>query len=294
MKNSQTFYSNIGYFVGMMFPTLVLFGIFSYVITDTAFLSLFDWDGLSPKSFVGLKNYLRLVSDYRFLRSLWNIAVLIMTTLVFQVGIGIALAFFLTDLRFSFASFFKSIIFMPVVISNVAVSLYFLTLYDYQNGTLNTLLKAMGFDRINFLGLGLKTIYFAIIPQTWQYIGLMFIIAYTAFTTVSQDQLDAARIDGLNSWQRLVHMFIPISWSSLSVCFVIALVGPLKSFEHIWIVTTGGGSDQMSHIPGTLMFNLGFSNYEYGYGSAAALVILVLAIFLVALFRISNRKRDFS
>lgn len=272
-----------------MLPTFVLFAFFSYVIGDTIALSFFNWDGLNPKQFIGALNFTRLFADYRFLVAMRNIGILIMMTIVVQVGLGVLLAFILSDLSLRFSSFFKTVIFMPVVVSNIAVSLYFLTLYDYQYGTINYILSLLGLDRRNILASGVNTIYWAILPQTWQYIGLMFIVAYTAFTTVSRDHVDAAKLDGLSAYQRLFHLYVPISWSSLSVCFIIALVGPLKAFEHIWIVTTGGGSDQMSHVPGTLMYYIGFSGYEYGYGAAIASFIFIFALLLVGIFRVLSR-----
>jgi len=294
MRIGSKRFDSLKYFIGMMLPTLILYSLYLYIIGKTVSLSFFNWDGFSEKTFAGFENFIRLFMDERFVISLRNIGILIAATVIFQVGLGIVLAFLLTDMRIGFEKFFKSVIFMPVVISNVAVSLYFLTMYDYQNGFINYLLTTLGLEKVNFLGSGLNTIYYAIIPQTWQYIGMMFIVAYTAFTTVDKDFIDASKIDGLNMFQRLVHMYVPISWDSVSVCFIIAMVGPLKAFEHIWILTTGGGSDQMTHIPGTLMFYIGFSNYEYGYGSSVAVVIFALAMFLVLGFRKLTAKNSYN
>lgn len=272
-------------YILMMTPTLVVYAIMLVALALTVRLSLYEWDGISPQEFVGLENYLRLFKDFRFFSSLRNITILIGATVIFQVFVGILLAYFLIDMKLRFANFFKSVIFLPVVISNVAVALYFISLYDYQNGLFNHLLVFLGLDKINFLALGKFTIFFAVIPQTWQYIGLMFIIAYTGFSAVPTDYIDAAKIDGVNSFQRLIHIYLPVSWDSVSVCFIIALVGPLKAFEHIQIVTTGGGADQLSHIPATLMFYIGFDSYEYGYGCSVATFIFVLALTSVTIFR---------
>jgi raffinose/stachyose/melibiose transport system permease protein len=283
--------NNLFYYLGMLLPALLIYFLFVVMIFKTFRISFFEWGGFGAPTFVGLKNYLRLFSDYRFLSSLRNIGILIGATIMVQVGLGIILAYILTDFKLKFSGFFKMVIFLPVVISNVAVSLYFIKFYDYQYGLLNTIMVALGFEKMNFIGSGPNVIFYALIPQTWQYIGMMFIIAYAGFTTVSKDYVDAAKIDGLNSFGRLIHLYIPVSWSSISACFLIAMVGPLKAFDHIYLITTGGCSDQMSHIPATLMYYLGFQNYEYGYGSAIGVIICGLAILTVLGFNKLTSRR---
>lgn len=277
-------------YILMLLPTLLLYIFLLVILGKTIRLSFFHWSGFGAPRFVGISNYVRLFMDDRFLVSLRNVGLLIIATIIFQVGIAIILAYLLIDIKLKFTNFYKSIIFLPTVISNVAVSLYFICVYDYQYGLLNHLLVYLGYDKVNFLGSGFHSVLYTIIPQTWQYIGLMFIIAYTAFTTVSRDYIDAARIDGINSFQKLTHIYIPVSWKSLSVCFVVAMVGPIKGFDHFWILTNGGGVNQMKHLPATLMVYLGFSSYEYGYGSAIAVVIAVIALILVFTFRELTRK----
>lgn len=285
MQKKRRVSTDLRYYILMIAPTIIIYLLLMVVLAKTIRLSFFQWNGLGEETFVGIDNFIRLFQDSRFLFSLRNIFIFIIATIVIQVGSGVILAYLLTEIKVRWNSFFKSVIFLPVVISNVAVSLYFVKFFDYENGLLNYLLVSVGLDKVNLLGSGPNTIYYAILPQTWQYIGLMFIIAYTGFSTVPKSYIEASIIDGLNSFQRLIHMYIPISWSSLSSCFIIALVGPLKAFEHLWILTERGGADQLSHVPATLMYYLGFSNYEYGYGSAIAVLICILALLLVILFK---------
>ena len=170
---------------------------------------------------------------------------------------------------------------------------FFVEVFEYQYGMMNFFRVLVGLEKINALAGGNITIWYAVFPQTWQNIGLMFIIAYTGFSTMSRDYLDAALLEGLSSFQRLTQLYIPVCWDSISTCFIIALVGPLKAFEHIWIITNGGGGDQKTHIPSTLMYRLGFDSYEYGYGSAIGTFICLLAIILVAKRKLKIIRIDF-
>lgn len=284
--------SNSISFILMIGPIIIVYMFAIIAMMKTFSLSLFEWSGLGEKTFVLFENFIRLFKDYRFIYSIRNIFIFIIITVVVQVGMGILLAFLVIDLEFKGKSFFKSIIFLPVVISNVAVSLYFVKFFDYRYGLLNYFLTHIGLEKVNLIGSGKYAIFFAVLPQTWQYIGLMFIIAYTGFSTVSKDFIDASKIDGFTSFQRLIYIYIPVSWSSLRVCFIIALVGPLKAFEHLWIITNRGAADQLSHVPATLMYHLGFSNYEYGYGSAISVFIVTLAIIFVVLFNKLTAKKN--
>jgi len=279
-------------FLLMVGPIIIVYMFIIIVMAKTFSLSLFEWSGFGGKVFVMFKNFIKLFNDYRFIYSIRNMFIFLVITMVFQVAVGILLAFLLTDFEFKRKGFFKTIIFLPVVISNVAVALYFIQFFDYHYGILNYFLTNIGLERVSLLGSGKDAFIFAVLPQTWQYIGLMFIIAYTSFSTVSKDYIDASKIDGFTSFQRLKYIYIPISWSSLRACFIIALVGPLKAFEHLWLLTNRGGSDQLSHIPSTLMYYLGFSNYEYGYGSAIGVFIFIVAAIFVVLFTKLTAKKN--
>ena len=277
-------------YVMLSLPNLILYLLIVVSVVQTIYTGFFRWNGLGSRVFVGIQNYIRLFGDYRFFYSLRNIGILISVTVIFQVGLGVMFAFIIADMELKHSSLFKTLLFLPVIIPNVAVALFFVEVFEFQYGMLNFLLTNIGLEPFNiFLG-GNRTIWFAVFPQTWQNIGLMFIIAYTGFSTMSRDYLDAARLEGLSAIQRLVYLYIPVTWDSISACFIIALVGPLKAFEHIWIITNGGGSDQKTHIPSTLMYRLGFDSYEYGYGSAIGTFICILAILLVIVFRLLTKR----
>lgn len=274
----------------MTLPNFIVYSFMLIAIIQTVHLGFFEWTGFGERVFVGLNNFVRLFQDYRFFYSLRNITILISVTIIFQVGLGIIIAFLFTDYEIKQASFFKTFIFLPVVIPNVAVALFFVEVFEYQYGMLNFFRELMNLEKLNILAGGNTTIWYVVYPQTWQNIGLMFIIAYTGFSTMNKDYLDAARLEGLNAYQRLLKLYIPVCWDSISACFIIALVGPLKAFEHIWIITNGGGGDQKTHIPSTLMYRLGFDSYEYGYGSAIGTFICLLSIVLVVIFRLMTQR----
>ncbi len=284
--------NNIIAYLTMTIPAMLVYSLMILAMLQTFRLGLFQWNGLGDQLFVGFHNYVRLVTDFRFFYSLRNIVILISVTVIFQVGLGILFAFLMVDYTLKGSSLFKTLIFLPVIIPNVAVALFFVEVFEFQYGILNFVRGLLDLEKINVLSGGNTTIWYAVFPQTWQNIGLMFIIAYTGFSSMNTDFIDAAKLEGLSLYQRLVKLYIPVSWDSISTCFIIALVGPLKAFEHIWIITNGGGGDQKTHIPSTLMYKLGFNNYEYGYGSAIGTLICILAVVLVLVFRRLTKAKE--
>ncbi len=200
-------------FLLMVGPIIIVYMFIIVAITKTFSLSLFEWSGFGERTFVMFDNFIKLFNDYRFIYSIRNMFIFTIVTMIFQVGMGIILAYLLTDFKFKGKGFFKTVLFLPVIISNVAVALYFIQIFDYRYGLLNYFLTHIGLERVNLLGSGNYAFIFAVLPQTWQYVGLMFIIAFTSFSTVSKDYIDAAKMDGFNSFQRLIYVYIPVSWS---------------------------------------------------------------------------------
>jgi len=271
------------YYVLLSLPGLLVYTLIMVALIEAVRLGFFRWDGIRPKVFVGFGNYLKMFQEERFLGSIRNIFILIGATIVFQVGLGITLAYIMTT-KIKLDGLFKPIIFLPVVISNVAVVAFFVQFFAARGGYLNYFLSIFGAEPVNWFGLGNKEIFVALVPQTWQYIGLMFVIALAGFSSIPDELLDAATLDGLNNYQLLVKIYIPLSWDTINVCVILAMVGPLKSFVHIWLFNEGG-SDQLSHIPGTLMYLVGFYSFNFGYGSSIAIFILIAAGGITFAFR---------
>jgi raffinose/stachyose/melibiose transport system permease protein len=269
-------------YIIMLLPGLLIYTLIIVAMIEAVHLGFFRWDGIRPKVFVGFGNYLKMFQEERFLVSIRNIFILMGATIVFQVGLGIILAY--TMKMTTKLEIFKPIVFLPVIISNVAVVAFFIQFFAARGGYLNYFLSIFGAAPVNWFGLGNKEILVAIVPQTWQYIGLMFVIVLAGFSSVPDELLDAATLDGLNNYQLLVNIYIPLSWDTINVCVILAMVGPLKNFVHIWLFNQGG-SDQLSHIPGTLMYLVGFYSFNFGYGSSIAIFILLAAGGMTFAFR---------
>jgi len=238
--------------------------------------------------FVGLDQYIRLFQDEIVWTATLNTLELMVYVLIFQVGIALILAVMVDSIRWG-QRFFRTTFLFPVVISGAAIGLLFQLIYDYRNGMLNNLLTGLGFDPILWLTEDLSLLAVAI-PTVWQYVGFYFVILLTAIMKVPNDFYEAAELEGITGIKKTLYITIPLIFSDLKVCLILAISGSFKVFELVYIITKGGPLHS-SEVLGTYMYRATFVMENIGYGAAIGIYIVVLGI---GLAMITNRllKRE--
>ncbi len=269
-----------------LLPGLALVSVFLFVpVLQTLFYSLHDWNAIEAKVFIGGRNFLQLFSDRIFAKAALHVGYLIAGSLFVQIPIGFLLAYALYS-RIRGAKVLQTLFFLPVVISNVSIALVFSLAYEPNFGLANTLLSAFSgrVIRIEWLGNPSIVPFAAILPQIWQYVGFMTVILFAGLQQIPDSILEAAELDGVTGIRKVLRILIPLTWDVIQVCIIIAVVGPLKSFEHVWVLTEGG-PDHSSDLLGTFMYDRLFMSMEYGYGSAIASIILLTAFAFTIIFK---------
>jgi len=246
-------------------------------------LSLFRWDGLGEAEYIGLANYQELASDRAFETSLWNnVKWLVLYLLAIPGGLFIALFLnqTVTGIRI-----YKSLFFFPFVISQVVVGLVFTWFYDPTFGLLNSALGAVGLEPINVLGDPTLATYGIIIAGLWPQIAYCMILYLTGLNAVDPEQVEAARLDGAKGLRMLWHVIIPQLRPATFIAFVVTIIGALRSFDLISIMTNGGpfGSTRVLSF---YMFEKALSEYGFrmGYGAAIAVVLFLIMLVFIAYF----------
>lgn len=260
-------------------PALALYAYFFLSpIGEVAYISFFDWDAISPKRFLGLDNYAELLYDPVFYKALLNTLYLLLLLLVVQIPLALLLAYLLFTEVKAF-KFLRTIYFIPVIVSSVAIALVFQFIYEFNFGILNTLLEAVGLEQWKKVWLSNpETAMTAVsLPLVWKYVGLMMIILLAALQGISQEVLEAAEIDGANAFQRLVRVIIPMIAGIIGLCVVLAVTSAFKQFDFILILTQGGPIHR-TEVTGSYMYNEGFTGMNYGYGSTIAVAIMMIAV----------------
>ena len=267
-----------------LLPALVLFlTIIIVPIFMSVTYSLTEWDGIGKKVFTGFDNYkeLFLTNSDGFWRAVKNSLIFAAGSVFVQLPISLILALILAR-GVKGERFYVSVYFIPVLISTVVIGQLWMKIYNPQYGLLNTVLRSMGLEQLtgNWLGDTKKVIFAVIVPVLWQYIGYHMLLMYASVRAITEEIFEAARIDGANGIQTALHITIPLMKPILKVCVTFAVVGSLKNFDLVYVMT-GGGPAGASQLPSTLMVETIFSRNMYGYGSSMA-IFIILECFLFA------------
>ncbi|MCD7998933.1 MAG: sugar ABC transporter permease [Clostridiales bacterium] len=278
-----------------LFPALILFlTIIIVPIFMSMTYSLTEWDGIGKKVFTGFDNYkeLFLTNSDGFWRAVKNSLIFAVGSVFVQLPISLILALILAR-GVKGERFYVSVYFIPVLISTVVIGQLWMKIYNPQYGLLNTVLRSMGLDKLagNWLGDTKKVIFAVIVPVLWQYIGYHMLLMYASVRSISEEIFEAARIDGANGIQTALHITIPLMKPILKVCVTFAVVGSLKNFDLVYVMT-GGGPAGASQLPSTLMVETIFSRNMYGYGSSMAIFIILECFLFAWLIRKAFRDNE--
>lgn len=273
-------------------PALIIYLIFSIVpIFISFYYSFMSWNGFSEMQFVGLANFKEVFQDSVFWLSVRNNILVVLASVFGQIPIALGLALLLNR-KIKGAKFFRTIGFMPVVISTVVISITWRMIYNSEYGMINNFLEAigLGFLQQNWLGDPTWAMVAVCITIIWQFVGLYFIIFLSALQTVPKEILEAADLDGASEWEKTRFVVIPSIWNIILIAIVLCISGSLKTFDLIYVMTSGGPANA-TEVMATYMYNKTFEGLRYGYGSAISVLIFVFSIGLIMIItKLFNRK----
>ena len=286
-------------------PAIILFSVYVvYPIIDSIWVSFHEWNGMpkdtlnedgSPKNWkwVGFQNYIDLFQDEDFYVSLFNnIRWLLLSLLV--VPIGLALALFLNQ-NFRGMQYIKSLFYFPFVINLVVVGLIFAWFYNPKYGLLGAAFTSLGLKPIPVLADENLATYGIIFASMWPSIAYTMILYITGLTAVNREMIEAGRIDGASGFKMLWHVVLPQLKPATLIAIVVTIVGALRSFDLIAIMTAGGpwGSTKVLAYK---MYEEALFNFRMGYGAAVATILFLImdiyiAFFLYNLFKNERREK---
>ena len=231
-------------------------------------------------------NYATLFTDPKLRTAMINTVILTVCTVVFQVGIALVLALLVDSIKVG-AQLFRTLYFFPIVISATALGLMFNLIFLYNGGMINQLLQAMGVisENIDWKDVG-HFRFTMLAPVMWQYVGFYFVILVTGLNNISQDLYEAAALDGCTGLNRVRYVTLPLLRNVLCTCLVLAITGSLKVFDLPWVMFGAGMPQDQGWLTGTYMYDQTFNRGNVDYGSAIAMLIVVLG---VVLSNVANR-----
>lgn len=268
----------------MYLPALAIVLLFVlYPLGRSIYISLLNWNGYSPKTtFVGLKNYLQLLSDENFKVTLGNTILYGFGSTILQNILGISFAVFLNT-RFRGHKVVRTIIYLPVMISGLIMG-YIMYFVVQNTGALNEILGLLGMQSVEWLGHRDVTVWVITLINSWQYCGIAMVIYMAGLQDIPTVYYEASAIDGASTMQQFWKITLPLLTPAISSGVTLNLIGGLKLYDVV-ISLTGGGPGFDTSSMSTYISNRYFKAELAGYASAVG-VVMFLMILVVSL--ISN------
>jgi raffinose/stachyose/melibiose transport system permease protein len=276
-------------------PVLILFLVLTvYPLVSGVQLSFTDWDGYTAnKDFIGITNYGRLFSDEYFLQVLINTLIFGFGCTILQQILGLLLALIL-DSKLWGRDFARAVVYLPVLISPVIMGTMYYLLLQYNHGALNDIVLLWGGAKVAWLSDANIAIAIIVFVNTLQFMGISMVLYLTGLQNIPVEYYEASELDGASAWQRFRYITAPLLYPAMVSSITINLIGGLKLFDIIKVLTNGGpgySTNSVSTYIGITYFNAQSAGYASAMG--VILFLLILSVTLVLNQILKRNEVDF-
>ena len=267
---------------------IVVFAVILFPWIFTLYMSVHDWHIGGDRTFIGLDNYARMLSDERFRWAAWRTLYFTAASVVLPVVLGVAAAVCFHR-NFPGRGIARTIFIMPMMATPVAIALVWTMMFHPQLGVLNYLLTTMGLPPSAWVYESSTVIPTLVMVETWQWTPLVMLIVLGGLASLPTDPYEAAVLDGASGWQIFWHVTLPLVWPFVMVAAVIRGIDALKAFDTIFVISNGGPGTS-SETLNILLYLQAFSFYDMGYASAIVVVFFVLIMMVTMLMLYFRQK----
>lgn len=263
----------------------------AYPIAVTLMKSFTNWDGLFKNDFVGLSNYIKLLTDSEFWILIRNSAILLLSIPI-QSFIGLAIAMVLYE-GVKGWKFFRMVYYLPSIISAVTVGYLFRILFSFQ-GPINTFLRMVGLENlaIEWLGRGSTAILVILACMVWSNIGWQILVIFGGLSSISPSVFEAAKIDGASYWQRFFKIVLPMLIRTLEYSFITAMLWVFNGIFPLILTITSGGPGYETTTIDYMIYIKGFVNSRFGMACALAMILLMIILLITMMQMAMANKLD--
>ena len=270
-------------------PNLILVAVFTFIpAAGSLALSLAEWDVFSPPRFIGLDNYIKLLGDSSFWTATRNTFIYTMVTVPIVLAGSLLLALVLNK-RLVGTLAFRTIFFIPVIMSGVLVSLTWLWLFNADYGPINYALAQIGIQGPDWLHDPRWALVSIMVVTIWKSLGFTMVIFLAALQDVPQSYYEAARIDGAAAWAEFRYITLPLISAAMFFALLISVIASFEVFDLVYLLTQGGPGRSSSVIVQYIYENA-FKYFEVGYASSVATVFFAIVL-VFTYFQWSLRRR---
>jgi raffinose/stachyose/melibiose transport system permease protein len=274
-------------------PALVLFvGFVLAPIGVAAYYSLYDWQGFgSLTDFVGLGNYRDVLTGAVFQGAVLHNLVIVVLSLVVQLPVSVATALLLNR-KLRGRSALRLIVFAPYVLSEATTAVIWLLILQ-PGGFVDQSLTALGLHGLvrQWLADPQVVLLTMFVVITWKYIGFGIILLLAGLQGIPTELREAAALDGASSWQATRRVVLPLLGPTIRIWIFLSVIGSLQVFDVVWIMTLGGPANASTTMA-TYLIDHGFKRYEFGYGSAVAVVLFIICFAFALVYQRFALRRD--
>lgn len=272
-------------------PTVIGLGLFTFLpILASVVLAFFSWDIITPPRFVGLENFVDIAADPTIRVSFLNTIGFVVVAVTLQLAVALVLAVLVnTKMPGLLKSFFRSVLFFPLVLSAASVSIIMGYLFNENFGLVNHILNLLGMADVPWLTSTRGAMIVVILVYVWQNFGFSFLLFLGGLSSIPKEVYEAAQVDGATGWKQFWRITFPLVSPTTLVASVMAIISALQIFDQPYVLTRGGPGDS-TRTAVMVIYESAFKQLEFGRASAIGIVLTVVIMLVTAIqFRLSRR-----
>ncbi|MEM6430624.1 MAG: sugar ABC transporter permease [Deinococcota bacterium] len=270
-------------------PTVSIFALWVLIpILYAAYMSFFEWNGISQPEFAGLKNFRRIFGDTLFWLSLRNTLIYSAGVVPLSMALGLLTALGLNRKNLRGRAFLRTIYFLPFVISAVATGTTAGWIFGDSFGIINKLLESVGLERVRWLTSRENAMLTVIITTVWIRLGFNMLIYLAGLQSIPNELVESARLDGASPQQQFWHITVPLLKPTTFLLLILNIIYSFEAFDLVFIMTNGGPGYATTVLT-IFIYNTAFQTQRFGYASAIGLVFMAIIMSITLIqWRLSN------
>lgn len=285
MKNE---FSAIAFLAPFLIPLLVFY---IWPLLRGAYISLHSWTILGMEKYVGFNNYTKILTNSDFYKYLWNSLYFVILVVPIIISLGLLLAL-LIHRKIPFQTMFRSIYFLPYVLSVSVISFIWLRMFDSKHGLVNVILETLGLSSVHWLTSPNAAWWSIVIATVWWTVGFVMVLFLAGLQEISQELYEAADIDGASSFHKFRFITLPGLSSVMKVQIFFQIIAGLKLFGQVQIMTNGGPGDTTNTII-RYIYVTGFKKDMFGLAAAQSTLFCIFMLLIAAVqYMVVNRKES--
>ncbi|MFD3260128.1 carbohydrate ABC transporter permease [Paenibacillus lentus] len=281
-------FSAIAFLAPFLIPLLVFY---IWPLLRGAYISLHSWTILGMEKYVGFDNYTKILTNSDFYKYLWNSLYFVILVVPIIISLGLLLAL-LIHRKIPFQTMFRSIYFLPYVLSVSVISFIWLRMFDSKHGLVNVILEALGLSSVHWLTNPKAAWWSIVIATVWWTVGFVMVLFLAGLQEISQELYEAADIDGASSFHKFRFITLPGLSSVMKVQIFFQIIAGLKLFGQVQIMTNGGPGDTTNTII-RYIYVTGFKKDMFGLAAAQSTLFCIFMLLIAAVqYIVVNRKES--